>query len=395
MTTPALRVAILGASSQSTPALFQSLAGHAASSRMSFRLVARSKERLQPVHRACAAMLRDGAAISCFDFDKSSLHLALQDADVVVIQIRYGGLEGRDFDEQFPLAFGICGDEGLGPGGLSAAWRSWLSLKDLLGSVQRCSPHAMILLLTSPVSLLTRLALSAYPELRLFGICELPWTSLSAETFGSPHSAVYDYVGINHLGWIYGLESREAPVPLKYLRLHFDSRRVLQEQQHQDVSRAAQLQGLSDAAMQVYANGDKSQIAIALASRPAPWYSEAVVPFVLALVEGSSRTHFFLSTRNDDWNSEFQPDDILEIPFLYGDNKLTRKPVLYPPSREILDVLKPFVEYERLAATAVNSQDAALLQDALQRHPWVTTDEKAAQLSEVIVRQSVSTGVSV
>src|SRR6516165_1546880 len=107
---------ILGASSQSTPALFQFLDGRPLAYEIHFRLVARTTARLQAIVRAINHAGSRRFSIQCHDFSQSSLECAVKGAEVVLIQVRYGGLAGREFDENFPLMFGVCGDEGLGPG---------------------------------------------------------------------------------------------------------------------------------------------------------------------------------------------------------------------------------------------------------------------------------------
>src|SRR4051812_811323 len=88
---------------------------------------------------------------------------ALAGSHAVLIQIRPGGYAGRQFDETFPLSRGVPGDEGLGPGGLSAAWRGWPVIREVLACVRAVAPNACTILLTSPGSLLIRLAAGEFP----------------------------------------------------------------------------------------------------------------------------------------------------------------------------------------------------------------------------------------
>jgi 6-phospho-beta-glucosidase len=389
-----MKTTILGASSQSTPALFESLARSPRSSGIRFSLVARSIERLQPIVRAIQYVGNQDYSIQCHDFSPRSLESAVTGADVVLIQIRYGGLAGRDFDETFPRRFGVCGDEGLGPGGLSAAWRSWPALGELLGLIDRLNRNTMVLLLTSPVSLLVRLAANAWPALQMVGICELPWVTLRDATAVEPETPAYDYIGINHLGWIYSLGNSDVPVPLKYIRLHYEREKVVQEQRNRLVSRAVELQRLAEAAMRAYARGGREEIASAIASRPAPWYSDSVAPLLLSLTDRASCIHFFLSVRNGHWCPEFRPEDILEIPFLWSEGEFMRKNPRRLPPEEIVTTLRSFIEYERLAASAVLSRDGRLIERALREHPWIESDAQAKALAETIVAQRVPPRVS-
>src|SRR5262249_4005758 len=132
----------------------------------------------------------------------------LAGADIVIVQVRVGGYDARRYDETFPLDFDLCGDEGLGAGGLAAAWRTWPVLRDILHEARSICPAAAILLVTSPVSLLVRIAHSAFPEIDIAGICELPFTTLCgiAHREGARWDELeWDYLGINHIGWLYGV----------------------------------------------------------------------------------------------------------------------------------------------------------------------------------------------
>ena len=53
----------------------------------------------------------------------TSLPDALNQADIIVSQIRVGGMAARAQDEQMALEVGIPGDEGVGPSGLAAYLR--------------------------------------------------------------------------------------------------------------------------------------------------------------------------------------------------------------------------------------------------------------------------------
>ena len=367
-----MKVAIIGASSQSTPALFQALAGSPLLDQMDFALAARDQQRLESVARAITML--SAARFECHDSASSN---ALTGADVVLLQIRYGGLEGREYDEAFPLDFGICGDEGLGPGGLSAAWRTWPALSEMLGLIAQICPNAEVLLLTSPASILARLAHDSWPDLKVRAFCELPWTTLQGATD-------YDYFGINHLGWLYG---QPGTIPLKYWRLHFERDQVLQEQRTRAESRAAELRRLTEAALRVYSHGNAGAIASAVNSRHAPWYSHSCAPFLESLLTRSSITHFFFSTPNRGWHAGLPDDDILEIPFVWRNGELVRRQPLSRPPHELVRTLTPFIRYERQAAKALQTRDPSAIEAALAQHPWVDNLQQAKGLAQAIVAQ--------
>ena len=95
-----------------------------------------------------------------------------------------------------------------------------------------------MLVLTSPVGILTRAALTAFPNLRSVGICELPWTTLRdcCRCFGvDPGSVEFTYYGVNHWGWFTSIVSAPvrsivSPLPLKYVNLLLDPETALRRQ---------------------------------------------------------------------------------------------------------------------------------------------------------------------
>ena len=404
-----MKLVIVGGGSQSTPALFlaKDVAEHLHA--LDVTLVGRSREKLAAVARAIGVLTepaRYHVAIS------QELATVLPGTDVVVLQARFGGYDGRTYDERFPLSFDIPGDEGLGPGGLAGAWRSWPQLRELLSEIERCAPQATVVLLTSPLGVLTRCAVAAFPALRLFGLCELPWTTLQdvcAVTGSDPYAVTFDYAGTNHLGWFDRIDANGRDliegyswsranatgfpsmvlietlraVPLKYFRLHYDFAASV-EKQKASVARGAVLAALESEAIAAFGTRERASTLSALARRPAPWYAHAVAPFLGGALGIDSSTPLFLTTRNGSYLPELADDDVVEIPHRYLDGVLHpiyRRNALSP--RLTADLVS-FVEYERAAASAVLQESHEGLVEALLLHPWVSTRATAAALAGAV-----------
>jgi 6-phospho-beta-glucosidase len=313
-----MKLVVVGGSAHSTPNLFAYAPLREAADEFEIVLAGRSEKRLAAVARAIRSI---GDAhplrVACERIDAESGMPALRGADIVLCQARYGGYEARSFDETFPLKYGMCGDEGLGVGGLAAAWRAWPALRATLESVRLQCPAARIILMTSPVGILTRCALAAQPDLWIAGICELPWTTLRevcACAGADARSAVFDYVGVNHIGWLWdvsvsgidvtaryaatrtesvGFPERELidrlhAIPLKYLAMHYDVRSVLLAQRNAARPRGVELAELRDRAFDVYERGDARAIAATMALRPSPWYEHAIAPLIAGFAGVSS-----------------------------------------------------------------------------------------------------------
>src|SRR5882672_2642964 len=107
-------VAILGASTPFTAALIEALRR---SDPFELRLFGRDVQALERMKRY--AQRRLGWPVSA----TARIAEAVDGADVVVNQIRFGGMEGRARDEELASRWRLPADETIGPCGLSAALR--------------------------------------------------------------------------------------------------------------------------------------------------------------------------------------------------------------------------------------------------------------------------------
>ncbi|MBV8726894.1 MAG: hypothetical protein JO233_03840 [Candidatus Eremiobacteraeota bacterium] len=401
-----MKIAIVGGSSQSTPSLFLTQEMRALLSILDVRLVGRSLVKLRAVKRALQVLCSERIRVQCHT-DLSGL----RDSKIVILQARYGGMPARARDETFPHQFGLCGDEGLGLGGLAAAFRSWPHLGSALSAVEQYCRSAHVLLMTAPLGILTRCARQTYPHLNVSGICELPWhtlVDLAAELMVEVEAIDFDYAGINHLGWFDRVETRGSDlidayarkrgsgsvfpsaldiatckaVPLRYLRMHYNPERVLHDQQSVGC-RAAALLRLEKRAFDAFGGGSSAEIKAALTRRPSPWYSYAVAPFISTIAGHNSDVTFFLSGANAGYISDLPDDDVLEKPFRFHNGALTEKKRVNPLPKMLLNQLQHFVEYERVAARAVLSGDPAESRSVLSTHPWMRNADIGA-LSEAL-----------
>nr|VFJ58004.1 MAG: 6-phospho-beta-glucosidase [Candidatus Kentron sp. FM]VFJ76589.1 MAG: 6-phospho-beta-glucosidase [Candidatus Kentron sp. FM]VFK21381.1 MAG: 6-phospho-beta-glucosidase [Candidatus Kentron sp. FM] len=101
-----MKVVFWGGSSQSTPALGAWLGEQDIRRDMALILIGRSASRLSAVARACR-ILTDGKPIRIHSHlvDDPNIGSVLNGADLIVIQVRIGGYEGRSFDEHLPLPY--------------------------------------------------------------------------------------------------------------------------------------------------------------------------------------------------------------------------------------------------------------------------------------------------
>ncbi len=394
-----MKTVIIGGSAQSTPALFDSCWALEAP-RFSFELVGRSTSRASAVARAASLVAADrGYSIDCRYSSAEAADAAIESADVVLVQFRIGGYAARTSDETFPHRYGLCGDEGLGAGGLANAWRTWDELRTTLSTVARLNPRAVVILLTSPIGILTRCARDSFPELRLYGICELPWTTLndlcraaSVEARG----ASYSYIAVNHLGWFSDVKAGDVAVvpahdihPLKYVRLHDSPAAVLSEQRA-SAPRGSELSRLASAAFAAYECGSAAEVLGAVRRRQTPWYEFAVAPLLHSLAGADTSITYFLSTANAGYNARFAADEILEMPFVVRGGAFERRPTSTWQRDDIAQMLSRLVAYERAAAAAVLARDVTKLRTALRAHPWLDRISVTDQLVADVVAEDVA-----
>jgi 6-phospho-beta-glucosidase len=372
---------VLGGSAFSTPILARSLARACADEGHVVRLVGRNRERLRAVGRACR-LVAGGDRVGVEEYGWAEWLHAVRGCDAVLIQVRPGGYDGRTFDETFPLACGVPGDEGLGPGGLAAAWRCWPVTRDIIAGTRAHNPSVAILLLTSPLSLLVRLAGPG-----VIGVCELPWTTLRTVCGSSERAqqASFDYHGVNHVGWIYNVELDGRQVagpgawPLKYLQLHYDRDGVVARQRRSPAARVRELTAIATQSFEVFASGDREEISQALDARDAAWYPDAVVPLVRALGGDRVTLPLFL-TRADD-------GEVQERCYRASEGRLVVRASAAPPPATAVAIVDQFIRYERAAAAAVAHESEELAIEALAVHPWVQSRDDAAALARCVVTQ--------
>ncbi|XAS63324.1 6-phospho-beta-glucosidase [Micrococcaceae bacterium Sec5.8] len=145
----------------------------------------------------------------------TSLAEALRGTDAVFAAIRPGGTAGRTVDERVALDLGLLGQETTGAGGISYALRSIPRMLDLAAQMQRHCPEAWLLNFTNPAGMVTE-ALVPMLGPRVVGICDSAsgLVHRAARAAGVPlGEGTLDgvgYYGLNHLGWLYRLESGGA-----------------------------------------------------------------------------------------------------------------------------------------------------------------------------------------
>lgn len=135
----------------------------------------------------------------------TNLHEALSGADVVFSAMRISGTHGRVRDEQVALDHGLLGQETIGAGGLAYALRTLPHARHLAHQVAALAPDAWVINFTNPAGIITQ-AMREVLGPQVVGICDTPIGLMrkASRAIGVvPES--FDYVGLNHLGWLRSL----------------------------------------------------------------------------------------------------------------------------------------------------------------------------------------------
>ena len=137
---------------------------------------------------------------------------ALDGTDMVFAAIRPGGTAGRIADEKVAQDLGLLGQETTGAGGISYALRTIPHMLGLARLMRERCPDAWLINFTNPAGMVTEALLPVLGH-RVVGICDSAGglVQRAARAAGVPLAKDrldgVGYYGLNHLGWLYRLES--------------------------------------------------------------------------------------------------------------------------------------------------------------------------------------------
>jgi 6-phospho-beta-glucosidase len=393
-----MKLSVIGASSVATLQLATAIASlpdhEGLEEFFELSLYARDKGHLSVMSEQVAALVEDVARVS----STTSLDETLTGADIVLVQVRVGGLAARDFDESFPHRVGLPGEETLGPGGLANALRTVPVLDGIFSQIARCAPEAFVLVLTNPAGIARRAGSSH--GLNVVEVCEAPHALLGLVA-QRLERAVIDlldhYVGMNHVGFYVPDDGSElekildlVPVeaqrsiefgalPLAYVRYYVDPNTFYRRQRGAP-TRASELMDIERAAREKLERRALPDASL----RPAPWYSLAVMPVLRSLLIGSGE-RLLVGTSNNARLPSLPFDSTIEgVATIDQAGVVTtmRLRTLPPPA---LSLLEQHARYEDLALEACRDPSDENIRRALQANPMVRGDTPQEALVEALL----------
>ena len=333
---------------------------------------------------------------------------ALDGADIVIHQIRYGDLALRSAGERLCHAFGVAADETLGPAALLTAVLSRGAIERTVTLIRHHCPQAWVLNLTNPLSLVTATMGRELP--RCVGLCELPTATLRQAAAALNFDAAtleWDYRGLNHRGFIVRLTRNDenlmpqlvdrlssnadgarspatiggitsayiaelGALPLKYFAL-----------MHQRTcATPGRADFVADLRMQIVQQlrADATRSPPAARQRDQAWYPLAVVPMLKAI--GSPRPSVQVVNRLCD-------DDLVwELKAPVSCAGIGAPLPAARPGPAVADWLERFRRHEQAAAQAMAAPTRQHLRRALEADPALPEADVAALLDVMLTKIS-------
>jgi 6-phospho-beta-glucosidase len=211
-----MRLTIVGGGGFRVPQVFEAVADPAAPLRIDeVALYDVDADRLRVIARVVGQMA-DALPSPPRVVVTTDLDEALRGADFVFAAVRVGGAGSRILDERTALERGVLGQETIGPGGLAYALRTVPFMVGLARRIAAVAPDAWVINFTNPAGIVTEAMRTVLGD-RVVGICDTPIGLMRraarastrlpgvSPAGGAPGPRSFDYVGLNHLGWLRSL----------------------------------------------------------------------------------------------------------------------------------------------------------------------------------------------
>ncbi|MHA7178708.1 family 4 glycosyl hydrolase [Arthrobacter sp. MDB2-24] len=392
-------------------------------------------ERAHAIARVLDAMPVTGGGPAPSVRVEERLEDALPGADIVFAAVRSGGTEGRILDERVALSAGLLGQETVGAGGISYALRSIPDMMRVAASLRDLAPDAWLINFTNPAGMVTEAASTVLGS-RVIGICDsasglITRAARAAQVDLQGSLAGVDYVGLNHLGWLRGLDDGAGDrlpglladplrlsgfeegrlfgpdllrvlgaLPNEYLFYYYFHREALLSIRSADRTRGEilrdQQRGLypnlaaADDPFAVWEDARRERESGYLAEARAAdeerdeadlaggGYERVALQVMRALLTGT-RSELVLNVRNGSTFPGLPEDAVVEVPSVvdaYGARPLPAAP-LTPHQLGLMSAVKA-VEQQTIRAAVHRDRDAALR--ALAGHPLVDSFHAATRV---------------
>jgi len=305
--------------------------------------------------------------------------------------------------------------------------------------IERVAPNAIVVNFTNPVGIISQ-GLLNHSAVNVIGVCDTPletFESIATAVGKNPFELEFDYLGLNHLGWVRSILTKTGEdllpailaspeliqkcyrhalfppefiqklglLPTEYLYFYYFPDTAYRNTKRTGQSRGEAIsqmnrqlfQRLSDAPesklIEVYENylreRNASYFSIeatagAVRKQGQELYSqfsgyERIAIMVLQALNAQSPTSIPLTVRNNGALEDLQANDAVELPCAVSSAGVTPRRVGQAP-QTVKDLLRQVKEYERLTVQAAMDHSAAAAVTALVKNPLVAREEAATEV---------------
>jgi len=438
-----MKVTLIGAAGVRTPLLVHGLAKAAEDLRVSeLAFWDTDVERLKIMGRVALAMAKRSGLRARLSIPASP-ESAVEGADFVITSIRAGGIDARVKDETIALAHGLVGQETVGAGGFACAMRNLAVMLEYAKLLERVAPRTTVINFTNPVGIISQ-GLLNHSNIKLLGVCDTPLETFEtiAHALGrNPFELQFDYLGLNHLGWVRSVRERSGEellpeilsspeiirncyrhglfppefiqqlrlLPTEYLYFYYFPQTAFTNTEKSGQSRGQAIAAMNVRLFQKLASASEAELVSIyedyLRERNASYFSieatggekrrenqelysefsgyERIALLVLQALHAQEPSLIPLTVRNGNALADLASNDAVELPCRVSAPGVEVLPVGHAPEA-VRALLLQVKEYERLTVRAAveHSPEAALA--ALVKNPLVGRDVAEQVLKEYL-----------
>jgi len=400
-----VKIAIIGGGSAYAPGLLQAFAAEAAHfGDAELALMDVAAPELDVVHALGRRLLEGTDLRLSATTDRTR---ALDGADLVLTTFRQGGMEARALDERVPLAFGVIGQETIGPGGFFFAMRTLPVMRAIADDLRRWAPGATVVNYTNPTQIVAE-AMARYTDVPCIAICDQTdddRVHLAAALRLPPAAIELESVGLNHATWstVCRIEDEDGVarllaeadavrarpdvgarvkrqialteaygrVPNGYLPYYYDREACVADARAAPRTRAEAILEELPAMYRHFEAQARAEAPRLTQGRGGSVFGDFAVRVLRALVTGEE-TRLTLNVRNDGALPELEAERIVEVPCRVVGGRVTAEPQ-GRFAREQLGLLRMLADYQAAAADAIWAGDPAAMERALAANPLVVS----------------------
>jgi 6-phospho-beta-glucosidase len=327
----------------------------------------------------------------------TDLSAGVRGATFVISQFRVGTQQARHRDELLGRKYNLVGQETVGVGGFAKALRTIPVALSIARTIVQEAPEAKLLNFTNPAGLITQALIQEVPELTTIGLCNVPWNTrieIAGAMDVSADEVTFDYVGLNHLSWIRGVQVKgvdrsveaikafrgltiekakpeDSPawtqssidllqaIPNYYLSYYYSEKQWV-EYQSQNPTRASEVMKIEEVLIEKFQDESLVTKPEELMQRGGAYYSDSAAELMADIYTNAGTIHV-VNTLNNGAVPGFPDDAVMEIPSIITSHgaQSIKTSTMSPDIDALVRSVKDF-ELLTINAATTGNQDSAL-----------------------------------